>query len=88
MKIPCFKVMPMGRRWGVTERSLDWVLAVFDDLDFAIDYARALATASDEAILDREDELGRLEMRHVFSTDNAGNLRMSTVDLPPAARTV
>ncbi len=85
MQVPYFKVVRLGRRWGVTERSLDGVLAEFEERDFAIDYARALATATDEAVLDREDELGRLVMRHVFFTDHAGILRMSTTVLTHTA---
>jgi hypothetical protein len=81
MSVPCYKVIRLGQRWGVTERSVNWVLAEFDEADFAVDYARALATATDEAILEREDERGRLEIRHVFSTDPAGLMRMSTVEL-------
>jgi len=79
MNVPCYKVIRLGHRWGVTERNVSWVLAEFDDPDYALDYARALATATDEAILEREDERGRLEVRHVFSTDHSGLLRMSTV---------
>jgi hypothetical protein len=69
----------MGSQWGVTERGSDWILAEFDDRDYAIDYARALATATAEAILEGEDELGQLQVRHVFSTDQAGVMSMSTV---------
>jgi len=79
MNVPCFKVIRLGRRWGVTELSLDWVLAEFDERDSATDYARSLATASEEAILEGENEFGHLEVRHVFSTDSSGIMRMNTV---------
>ena len=82
MNVPCFKVIRIGHRWGVTELSLDWVLAEFDEREYAIDYARALATANDEAVLEGEDEFGRLEIRHIFSTDTSGVMRMNTVVIP------
>lgn len=84
MRMPCFKVIRVGERWGVTELSLDWILAEFDERESALDYARALATESDESILQGEDDVARLEVRHVFSTDSSGVMRMNTIVLPMA----
>ena len=82
MNIPCFKVIRTGRRWGVTELSLDWVLAEFDEHEQALDYARSLAADGDEAILEGEDESGRLDVRHTFQADSRGVMHMKTVLMP------
>ena len=81
MSVPCFKVIRLEKGWGVTDLSLDWVLAAFDDRDSAVDYARSLAVCSDEAILEGENEFGHVEVRHVFSTDESGIMRMSTMQI-------
>ncbi len=86
MNIQCVRVSRTRRGWGVSELGLDWILAEFDQREDALDYARAVAIASGTAILEREDEFGRLEMRLLFSIDPAGVIRMNRLEDQPSNR--
>lgn len=85
MKVPCVTVRHMGDRWGVTQKGLDWFLAEFSVWQDAIDYARGLAVASEQAIVEGEDFQGRVLLRQVFSTDASGVVHVQSMNLPEAA---
>jgi hypothetical protein len=78
MEMPCVTVRRIGDRWGVTQKGLDWFLAEFDLWQDAIDYARGLAAASENSIVEGEDFQGRLALRQVFSTDASGVIHVQS----------
>ncbi len=69
MDIPCVTVRRTGDRWGVTQKGLNWFLAEFTLWQDAMDYARGLAVASQNSIVEGEDLQGRVALRQIFSTD-------------------
>jgi hypothetical protein len=83
--VPCVRVRRTGERWGVTQRGLGWFLAEFVVWQDAIDYARGLAAASRNSILEGEDSHGRLTLRQVLSTDASGVIHVQSVPLKEAA---
>jgi hypothetical protein len=85
MEVPCVTVRHIGDRWGVTQKGLDWFLAEFSLWQDAIDYARGLAVASEQSILEGEDFQGRVLLRQVFSTDASGVVHVQSMNLPEAA---
>src|SRR5579863_10747832 len=78
MDMPCVSVRRVGERWGVTQKGLDWFLAEFVLWQDAIDYARGLAAASENSIVEGEDFQGRLALRQVFSTDASGVIHVQS----------
>ena len=86
MEVPCVTVRHIGDRWGVTQKGLDWFLAEFSLWQDAIDYARGLAVASEQAIVEGEDFQGRVLLRQVFSTDANGVVHVQSLTLPEAAQ--
>lgn len=86
MEVPCVTVRHIGDRWGVTQKGLDWFLAEFSLWQDAIDYARGLAVASEQSILEGEDFQGRVLLRQVFSTDASGVVHVQSMTLPEAAQ--
>jgi hypothetical protein len=87
MEVPCVTVRHIGDRWGVTQKGLDWFLAEFSLWQDAIDYARGLAVASEQSIVEGEDFQGRVLLRQVFSTDASGVVHVQSMNLPePAER--
>ena len=85
MEVPCVTVRHIGDRWGVTQKGLDWFLAEFSLWQDAIDYARGLAVASEQSIVEGEDFQGRVLLRQVFSTDASGVVHVQSLTLPEAA---
>jgi hypothetical protein len=85
MEVPCVTVRHIGDRWGVTQKGLDWFLAEFSLWQDAIDYARGLAVASEQSIVEGEDFQGRVLLRQVFSTDASGVVHVQSMTLPEAA---
>lgn len=79
MSVPCVSVRRNGNRWGVTETGLGWFLAEFSTWEDAVDYARTLAVARDESIIEGEDRDGRLTLRQRFSTDAGGVVRVRSL---------
>ncbi len=71
----CVRVVRMAQAWGVVQSGIDGTLAVFEERDDALDYARSIAITSLESILEGEDELGQLERRQALSTDTSGVIR-------------
>jgi hypothetical protein len=86
MEVPCVTVRHIGDRWGVTQKGLDWFLAEFSLWQDAIDYARGLAVASEQAIVEGEDFQGRVLLRQVFSTDANGVVHVQSLTLPETAQ--
>jgi hypothetical protein len=86
MEVPCVTVRHIGDRWGVTQKGLDWFLAEFSSWQDAIDYARGLAVASEQSIVEGEDFQGRVLLRQVFSTDASGVVHVQSMTLPEAAQ--
>ena len=80
MEVPCVTVRRIGDRWGVTQKGLDWVLAEFSLWQDAIDYARGLAVASEQSIVEGEDLQGRVLLRQVFSTDASGVVHVQSTN--------
>ncbi|HUI62150.1 MAG TPA: hypothetical protein VLX90_18135 [Steroidobacteraceae bacterium] len=78
MEMPCVTVRRVGDRWGVTQKGLDWFLAEFVLWQDAIDYARGLAVANENSIVEGEDFQGRLALRQVFSTDGSGVIHVQS----------
>jgi hypothetical protein len=85
MEVPCVTVRRIGDRWGVTHKGLDWFLAEFSLWQDALDYARGLAVASEQSIVEGEDFQGRVLLRQVFSTDASGVVHVQSMNLPEAA---
>jgi hypothetical protein len=79
MEVPCVTVRRTGDRWGVTQKGLDWFLAEFVLWQDAIDYARGLAVASENSIVEGEDFQGRLSLRQSFSTDANGVVHVQSL---------
>jgi len=77
--ITCVTVRRTGDRWGVTHKGLTWFLAEFTLWQDAIDYARGLAVASRNSVVEGEDFQGRLALRQVFSTDATGVVRVQSM---------
>jgi hypothetical protein len=77
--ITCVTVRRTGDRWGVTHKGLNWFLAEFTLWQDAIDYARGLAVASRNSVVEGEDFQGRLALRQVFSTDATGIVRVQSM---------
>lgn len=80
MEVPCVTVRRIGDRWGVTQKGLDWFLAEFTLWQDAIDYARGLAVASENSIVEGEDFQGRVLLRQVFSTDASGVVHVQSMN--------
>lgn len=80
MEMPCVMVRRIGDRWGVTEKGLDWFLAEFTLWQDALDYARGLAVASENSIVEGEDAQGRLALRQWFYTDASGVVHVRSVN--------
>ncbi len=80
MEVPCVTVRRIGDRWGVTQKGLDWFLAEFSLWQDAIDYARGLAVASEQSIVEGEDFQGRVLLRQVFSTDASGVVHVQSMN--------
>jgi hypothetical protein len=80
MEVPCVTVRRIGDRWGVTQKGLDWFLAEFALWQDAIDYARGLAVASENSILEGEDLQGRVLLRQMFCTDASGVVHMRSMN--------
>ncbi len=80
MEVPCVTVRRIGDRWGVTQKGLDWFLAEFSLWQDALDYARGLAVASEESIVEGEDFQGRVLLRQVFSTDASGVVHVQSMN--------
>jgi hypothetical protein len=76
MDTPCVTVRRCGDRWGVTHKGLDWFLAEFSLWQDAIGYARGLAVANQNSIVEGEDPQGRVALRESFWTDEAGAIRV------------
>ena len=79
MNVTCVCVRRNGDRWGVTEAGLNWFLAEFTAWEDALDYARALAVARVESIVEGEDLSGRTTLRQRFSTDAGGIVRVRSM---------
>ena len=79
MDMPCVTVRRIGDRWGVTQKGLDWFLAEFAVWQDAIDYARGLAVANENSIVEGEDFQGRISLRQVFSTDASGVIHVQSM---------
>ena len=79
MDITCVTVRRTGDRWGVTHKGLNWFLAEFTLWQDAIDYARGLAVACRNSVVEGEDFQGRLALRQVFSTDATGVVRVQSM---------
>ena len=62
MDMPCVRVRRTGERWGVTQQGIDWFLAEFALWQDAIDYARGLAVAAENSIVEGEDFQGRIAL--------------------------
>jgi hypothetical protein len=80
MEMPCVRVRRVGDRWGVTQRGLDWFLAEFTQWQDAIDYARGVAVASKNSMVEGEDFQGRVSLRQVFSTDASGVIHVQSMN--------
>jgi hypothetical protein len=80
MEVSCVTVRRIGDRWGVTQKGLDWFLAEFTLWQDAIDYARGLAVASENSIVEGEDFQGRVLLRQVFSTDASGVVHVQSMN--------
>jgi hypothetical protein len=80
MEVPCVTVRRIGDRWGVTQKGLDWFLAEFSLWQDALDYARGLAVASEQSIVEGEDFQGRVLLRQVFSTDASGVVHVQSMN--------
>ena len=78
MEMPSVTVRRSGERWGVTQNGADWFLAEFTLWQDAIDYARGLAVAQQNSILEGEDSEGRMALRQIFWTDASGLVRVRT----------
>jgi hypothetical protein len=79
MDMPCVTVRRTRDRWGVTHRGLGWFLAEFTLWQDAVDYARGLAVANRNAIVEGEDSQGRVTLRQIFWTDVAGAVRLCSI---------
>jgi len=79
MEISCVRVRRVGERWGVTQHELGWFLAEFVQWQDAIDYARGLAVASRNAVIEGEDYQGRVSLRQIFTTDASGVVHVQSV---------
>ena len=79
MEMPCVRVRRVGDRWGVTQMGLDWFLAEFTQWQDAIDYARGVAVASKNSIVEGEDFQGRVSLRQVCSTDASGVIHVQSM---------
>lgn len=79
MEMPCVRVRRIGDRWGVTQKGLDWFLAEFSLWQDAIDYARGVAVASENSVVEGEDFQGRVSLRQVFSTDASGVIHVQSI---------
>ena len=79
MSVPCVKVTRNGSRWGVTESGLNWFLAEFSAWEDALDYARSVALARQESMIEGEDLSGKLTLRQRFSTDDGGIVRIRSM---------
>jgi hypothetical protein len=80
MQVSCVTVRRIGDRWGVTQTGLDWFLAEFSLWQDALDYARGLAVASEQSIVEGEDIQGRVLLRQVFSTDASGVVHVQSMN--------
>lgn len=76
MDMPCVTVQRCGDGWGVTHKGLGWFLAEFSLWQDAMDYARGLAAANQNSIVEGEDSRGRVALREIFWTDEAGEMRV------------
>ncbi len=79
MDMPCVRVRRTGERWGVTQTGIDWFLAEFALWQDAIDYARGVAVAAENSIVEGEDFQGRIALRQQFSRDPTGVVRVSSI---------
>ena len=79
MDMQCVTVRRVGDRWGVTQKGLDWFLAEFSLWQDAIDYARGVAVASQNSVVEGEDFLGRVSLRQIFSTDASGVIHVRSL---------
>jgi hypothetical protein len=79
MDITCVRVLRTGERWGVTQQGLDWIMAEFALWQDAIDYARGLAVAAGNSIVEGEDFQGRIALRQMFSRDASGITRVRSI---------
>jgi hypothetical protein len=78
MGMPSVTVRRSGDRWGVTQNGAGWFLAEFTLWQDAIDYARSLAVAQQNSVLEGEDSEGRVALRQIFWTDASGLVRVRT----------
>ncbi len=76
MDMPCVSVRRNGDRWGVTHKGFDWFLAEFALWEDAIDYARGVAAANQNSVVEGEDPKGRVALREIFWTDESGSMRV------------
>jgi hypothetical protein len=79
MKLPRVTVRRYGGRWGVTDTGGDWILADFALRQDAMDYARALAVAEGNSIVEEEDVQGRVALRQLFSLEASGIVRVRPI---------
>lgn len=79
LELPCVTVRRVGDRWAVTQKGLGWSLAEFVLWQDALDYARGLAVASENSIVEGEDFQGRVSLRQIFSTDASGVVHVQSV---------
>ena len=79
MDMPCVRVRRVGERWGVTQKGLDWFLAEFASWQDAIDYARGVAVASENSVVEGEDFLGRVSIRQLFTRDASGVIHVQSL---------
>lgn len=75
---PCLRVSRTGTRWTVTHRGFAGSLGNFESRDDALDYARSVAINSAEAVVEAEDDAGRLDMRQSFTTSITGTVTVTT----------
>jgi len=79
MDLPRVRVRRCGARWGVTAKGGDWILADFALWQDAVDYARTLAVAEGNSIVEEEDTQGRLTLRQLFTLDPSGIVRVRPI---------
>ncbi len=79
MSVTCVSVRRKGDGWGVTETGLNWFLAEFTTWEDALDYARRVALAREESMIEGEDPSGQLTLRQLFSTDAGGVVRIRSM---------
>jgi hypothetical protein len=72
------RVSRAGIRWNVTQRGLARPPADFVSRDEALDYARGVAVKAAEAVVEAEDDAGRLDMRQSFTSSATGTVTVTT----------